>query len=155
MISRQFERLEIIAKGSGLKRAAWLCRCECGTEKTFSQSDLLRGFVKSCGCLKRDQGRVLGGSNRRHGHASHTDRSPEYMSWRAMHQRCAGRPEGHKSNKYYRDRGITVCQQRSVFEDFLEDMGFRLPGTTLDRINNNNGYEPGNCRWAAQQAEAL
>lgn len=74
--------------------------------------------------------------------------SPEYLSWYAMKRRCLNPKE--KNFKYYGGRGITICGRWMIFANFLEDMRARPAGTSLDRIDNNSNYEPGNCRWATQ-----
>jgi hypothetical protein len=65
-----------------------------------------------------------------------------------MRQRC-GNPNDRQFSDYG-GRGITVCERWAKFENFLADMGERPPGLTLDRINNDGNYEPGNCRWATR-----
>lgn len=86
-----------------------------------------------------------------HGHARKGFKTPTYRSWVMMRSRCNN--EKGPSWEYYGGRGIVVCARWSNFAAFLEDMGERPPGTTLDRIDCNGNYEPGNCRWASSQVQ--
>lgn len=118
------------------------CRCECGNIALVSLSNLRRGNTSSCGCLWR-------ATITKHGQA-HTG---AYSSWEHMLARC--KPD-YKQAHLYHGRGISVSPVWSGpggFARFYAELGDRPPRTSLDRIDNNLGYEPGNCRWATHKQQ--
>jgi hypothetical protein len=146
--------IEIIARPGN---TTWRCKCDCGGESTSGGSDLRSGRVESCGCIRRERAAtVLAKLNTRHGlsKAGPNGRgTPEYAAWARMRRRCETPTD--RVYRHYGGRGITVCQRwRESFEAFLADMGPR-PGSnlSLDRLDVNGNYEPGNCRWATQSEQ--
>lgn len=133
----------VVLERTGADRSGkptWLCRCECGTERIVTGSNLRGGYSKSCGCVLVEQLTKHGKFN-----------SPEYKIWSAMIQRCTN-PNSQNYHRYG-GRGVRVCERWLKFENFLADMGERPDGTTLDRVDNDGNYEVTNCRWATRETQ--
>ncbi|MCC6811362.1 MAG: hypothetical protein IT381_28290 [Deltaproteobacteria bacterium] len=121
----------------------WSVRCDCGNNNAVSVSNLRSGKTNSCGCV----------GNTKHGEARRAHTSPEYKVWHAMHERCTNKR--NQQFKHYGARGITVCARWKDVHAFIKDVG-RRPGKdySLDRIDTNKNYEPGNVRWATAKTQA-
>jgi len=142
LTGQKFSRLTVIEKASIKNgRATWVCRCICGEQIIVYATHLLQKNTKSCGCLRKEKTQNL---RKKHGLSSQA----AYPSWYDMKQRCNN--PMHTAYKYYGERGISVCQRWDKFENFLEDMGERPEGLTIERINNDLGYFKDNCCWATR-----
>jgi hypothetical protein len=116
-------------KPGGTTHALWECLCDCGTQKVIGSNALRTGYTQSCGCLKRE---ATAARNTTHGLSN----TPTYQSWCNMVRRCT-----HVNDPRYPDWGGRA------------DMGEKPPGLTLDRLDNDGSYEPGNCRWATRKQQ--
>lgn len=164
---QRFGRLTVLRKGptrpGKMGGSNWICICDCGNETMTVGSQLRKGSTKSCGCLAKEWSTRLGGNpdfiakraakQIKHGHKRKNAVSVEYKTWLGMKRRCYD--EKYKDYATWGGRGIRVCDRwNNSFEAFLEDMGPRPSSKhSIDRLDSNLDYSPGNCRWATMQEQ--
>lgn len=149
---QRFGRLTVIRKaGHAADRTTlWECKCDCGNTTIVRRGNIIYGRTLSCGCLGKER---RAETNTKHNMSD----MPLYYAWSTMRSRCAN-PKSHKY-KMYGERGIKVCREwKNNFKAFYDHVS-KLPhfgeeGRTLDRINDNGDYEPGNVRWATAKEQA-
>lgn len=144
-------------------RTHWFCQCECGNVIITSSNSLRTGRTKSCGCIRKEHattqaksaGKARGVQMLKHGLCG----TRLYNVWKGMHQRC-----NNPNNGFYKDyggRGIKVCPEWDDFRTFHEwamkhgyDPEAPFGECTIDRIDNDKGYEPSNCHWVNMEMQA-
>lgn len=164
LTGQRFGRLTVICRdGSISGHSAWLCQCDCGNMTRTTACSLKSGHTMSCGCYAKkcaaDRAKIAGAARGmqlvKHGGAG----SRLYGIWKAMRDRCH-----NKNNRFYADyggRGIKICMDWNDFSKFRGwalshgyDEGAPFGECTLDRIDNDKGYAPGNCRWVNLKTQA-
>jgi hypothetical protein len=159
VIEDRFARWTVIGESfmhSGHR--AVLCRCDCGVERLVLVFALRSGHSTSCGCAKREQVATLVSRTRwkdKHGRAKGW-KDPLYTLWLRIRKRC-NNPKAH-NYRWYGARGIQVCDEWQhdpvTFISYVEEhLGPRPPGKSLDRVDNDGDYRPGNLRWATQKEQ--
>ena len=152
LVEQKFNKLLVISRAENTKqgRAQWNCKCDCGNSLIVRGSYLLNGHTQSCGCLRKEKSSEL---NTVHGKTN----TKIHAVWKSMKQRCFD--ENIKNYEIYGGRGITVCDEwKHDFQSFYDYVS-QLPhygeeGYSIDRINNNGNYEPGNVKWSTRKEQA-
>lgn len=148
LIGKKFGKLTVIKESENKgKNIAWICKCDCGKEKTVLAYNLTAGKSKSCGCeriktLKRVMTKHGGGGTRL------------YSIFKGMSQRCYNK--NNPAYCYYGGKGIKICDEwRNDFESFRNwsQLNGYSETMSIDRINPNGGYEPNNCRWVTMKVQ--
>lgn len=145
---KRYDRLVVL--GEFEIRARWQryvkCKCDCGVIKWVRAAHLVEKRIVSCGCLRKEKSR-----SRQTTHGLSKTRT--YNSWLEMRGRCTNENDAAWDN--YGGRGITVCNEWSTFEAFFRDMG-HCPSSeySIDRLDNNKGYEPANCAWRTRTQQS-
>lgn len=166
LLGNKYGLLTVIQKSSQNCKSGsmWLCQCECGKETIVARCSLTSGHTKSCGCkrasfLKKSSPSLKhGGSSRKKNNGKNYERL--YKVWCGMRERC-NNPNNRKYSEYG-GRGISVCGEwndYAVFREWAYSNGYDENAArgecTIDRINNDKGYSPDNCRWVDSHIQRI
>jgi len=153
LTGQRFGKLTIVSEAEKIvykhgTAIQWNCECDCGAITKVRTSNLTSGTTTSCGCVHK----AAVSNDITHGLTRKGKVVPEYWIWRGIKQRCLDIKHEHYEN--YGGRGITICDEWLDFETFYKQMGARpSKGYSINRINNDEGYYPGNCEWTTQDIQ--
>jgi hypothetical protein len=153
-VGTQYTRLRVLLPVGvdAYRYMQWLCVCSCGNFTVVSGRHLTSGATRSCGCLQQEAVRRTGKDNTTHTHSRRGQTTAEYRAWCHMWSRCTNPNVERYPN--YGGRGIRVCKRWKRFENFYADVGPRPSERySIDRIENDGNYEPGNVRWATRSEQ--
>lgn len=164
LTGQRFGRLVVVRRvGTKDGHPLWLCQCDCGRRTVTDTGSLRQGRTRSCGCYQNEvrashakaAGAVRGRQLTKHGHAGER----LYAVWKAMRQRCTNPHD--RSYPDYGGRGIGVCEEWGDYGAFRKwayasgyDPGAPFGESTIDRIDNDKGYSPDNCRFVSLKTQA-
>ena len=145
-IGRRFGKLVVVKYlyTNKIGKTIYLCKCDCGNFKEVKRNCLVVGHTKSCGCLPRK-------GNFKHGQR----RTRLYSTWLNIKDRCNNKNNSHF--KYYGEKGIKMCDEWAndflSFKNWAVENGY-VEGLSIERIDNNKGYDPNNCKWIPTKEQA-
>lgn len=152
LIGQRFGRLTVVGRdakvgGDGVRYVVWICKCDCGGDARVMTGPIRKkNGTRSCGCLQKER---TAEAKRTHCGTG----TAEFRVWMHMRERC--RNPNDKAFRNYGGRGICVCERWSDFANFLADMGKRpSPKHSIERLDVDGHYEPGNCTWATKSQQA-
>lgn len=152
MTGQRFGHLVVSCFAGKNGRTRWNCRCDCGAETIVASGHLRNGHTQSCGCFRRQE---TARRKTKHGGTKNRHQTPEFRCWVGMRQRCYN--QNCTGFKYWGGKGVAICARWNGidgFANFLADMGPKPTAShSIDRINSDGNYEPGNCRWATRKEQ--
>lgn len=153
LTGQRFGRLTVIGVDDrDTRKTYFYCQCDCGNVKSVRSDSLISGAIRSCGCLKQEQDRI----NLEANHSHRMSGTRPYWIWQGMKKRCYN-PHDIRYDRYG-GRGITVSDEwREDFSAFYEwslQNGY-ADNLTIDRIDNDKGYSPDNCRWSTMKEQSM